>query len=332
LARRLVVGIDLGGTKVSAGIADLEGVVLHRIEQPTDTESPESCVNQLSSITRELLDRCTGDGELACIGIGVPGITESETGLVVWAPNLPGWRNIPLGQQLSGLFHVPVLVENDVDVAVLGEWWQGAGKGARNVMLIAVGTGIGGGMIIDGRLYKGSGGVAGAVGWFVIGEDCLFREEYASGGCAEYLAAGPGIGRRGQQAAEQNPSTLMLKLAGGKAEAITSRIVFEAAAAGDEPALQVVQYTARYLGIVVANAISLLNPEVIIIGGGVGEAGDILLKPIAEIAKAHAQPVSAASVRIEPAVLGNKAGLIGALCLAAEHEQHIQNTEEMREA
>lgn len=319
MARRLVVGIDLGGTKVAAGIADLDGNILGELEQPTDTRSAESCVDQLVGVVRELADRQAGEGELCGIGIGVPGVTESEAGLVVWAPNLPGWRNIPLGERLRDVYDVPVFVENDVDVAVLGEWWRGAGKGARNVMLIAVGTGIGGGIIIDGRLYKGSGGVAGAVGWFVIGEDRLFREEYKAGGCAEALAAGPGIGNRGQQAAESDPSTLMLKLAEGNAENITSRTVFEAAAAGDETAMKVVDDTARYLGVVVANAISLLNPEIVILGGGVGEVGDILLKPLAEIAKAHAQPVSAESVRIVPAVLGNKAGLFGALYLAAEH-------------
>lgn len=307
----------MGGTKVAAAIADLEGKTLHLIEQPTDTSSPEAGVEQLAGIVRAL---CEGqDGELAAIGIGVPGITESETGLVVWAPNLPGWRDIPLGGRLKSEFGVPVLVENDVDVAVLGEWWKGAGRGARNVMLIAVGTGIGGGIIIDGKLYKGSSGVAGAVGWFVIGEDRLFREEYKAGGSAEVLAAGPGIGLRGQEAARANPDTLMLKLV-GRVEDITSRAVFEAARSGDETAKKVVDDTAKYLGIVVANVISLLNPEIVILGGGVSEAGDVILKPVEEIAKAHAQPFSAKRVRIVPAALGNKAGLIGALCLAAQCE------------
>lgn len=318
MARRLVIGIDLGGTKVAAGIADVEGNILQSVEQPTDTDSAEQSVGQLLRIARDLCEKYASRGQLAGIGIGVPGITESETGLVVWAPNLPGWRNIPLGERFRSEFGVPTLVENDVDAAVLGEWWKGAGRGAKNVVLIAVGTGIGGGVIIDGRLYKGSGGVAGAVGWFVIGEDRLDSAEYKDIGCAESLAAGPGIAKRAQEAARANPTTAMLALTQGRVEDITSETVFEAAKSGDQAALEVIKDTARHLGIVVANVISLLNPEIIIIGGGVAEGGDILLKPLAEIAKKHAQPASAASVRIVQAALGNKAGLMGSLCLAAE--------------
>ncbi len=322
MARRLVIGIDLGGTKVAAGIADIGGDILHEIEEPTDTRSAESSVGQLLRIARELRDECQSQGELAGIGIGVPGITESDTGLVVWAPNLPGWRDVPLGRRFREEFGVPALVENDVDVAVLGEWWKGAGRGARNVVLIAVGTGIGGGIMIDGKLYKGSGGVAGAIGWFVIGENRLNGAEYKDVGCAESLAAGPGIARRAQEAARANPGTAMLQLARGSVEDITSKTVFEAAGSGDQAALEIIEETARYLGIVAANVISLLNPEVVIIGGGVAEGGALLLRPLAEIARKHAQPVSADAVRIEPAALGNKAGLIGSLCLAAEHGAH----------
>ena len=317
MARRLVIGVDLGGTKVAAGIADTDANLLHSLEEPTDTSSAQSCLDQVVRIVRELGDKHVSAGELAGIGVGVPGITESETGLVVWAPNLPGWRDIPLGEKLRKEFGVPALVENDVDVAALGEWQHGAGRGSRNMILIAIGTGIGCGMILDGKLYKGSGGVAGAVGWSVIGEDRLFLDEYKAVGCAETLAAGPGIARRAQEAAAENPSSLLLEMARGRAGDITSRTAFQAAAAGDETALRVIGDTAKFLGIVVANAITLLNPEVVAIGGGVAEGGDLLLKPLAEIALAHAQPVAASQVRIEPAVLGNRAGLIGALCLAA---------------
>lgn len=316
MARRLVVGIDLGGTKVSGGIGDLNGEVFHTLEEPTDTTTAQSVVDQVVGLVRKLasVDRA---GEVAAIGVGVPGITDSDTGVVIWAPNLPNWHDIPLGGTLRAEFRVPVLVENDVDVAVLGEWWKGAGQGARNVFLMAIGTGLGGGIIIDGKLYKGSTGVAGAVGWFVIGEDRLFKEEYKAGGSAEVLAAGPGIARRGQARARET-SSIMTKLAGGRIEDITSRTVFQAASLGDPAAMQVVEDTARYLGIVAANVISILNPDVLILGGGVAEAGDIIIKPTVEVARAHAQPFSAKHVRIERALLGNRAGLIGALCLAAQ--------------
>lgn len=315
MARRLVVGIDLGGTKISGGIGDLNGEVLYTLDEPTVTVSAQAVVDQVVEVVRKLV-AANPVGSLAGIGVGVPGITESDSGLVVWAPNLPDWRDIPLGETLREEFHVPVFVENDVDVAVLGEWWKGAGQGARNVFLMAIGTGIGGGLIIDGKLYKGSTGVAGAVGWFVIGEDRLFKDEYKQGGSAEILAAGPGIARRGQEAA-QRAESLMTRLVNGRVEDITSRTVFEAAHLGDPVAREVVEDTAKYLGIVAANVISLLNPDVLIIGGGVADAGDIIIRPIAEIAKAHAQPFSAKHVRIEKAMLGNRAGLIGALCLAA---------------
>ncbi|MDI6829100.1 MAG: ROK family protein [Armatimonadota bacterium] len=321
MARRLVIGIDLGGTKISGGIGNLEGEIFHVVERPTDKSSAKAVIDQVVCLTRELA-LSNPVGELSAIGIGVPGITVSETGFVVWAPNLPDWRDVPLGEILQKEFGVPVLVENDVDVAVLGEWWKGAGQGAQNVFLMAVGTGIGGGILINGRLYKGSGGVAGAVGWFVIGEDRLFKEEYRAGGSAEILAAGPGIGRRGQEAAK-NKKTKMTELAGGLIDKIDSRIVFEAARLGDPVAKEVVDDTAKYLGIVAANVISLLNPEVLIIGGGVADAGDIILKPVAEIAKEHAQPFAAKQVRIEKALLGNRAGLIGALCLAAQSVSNL---------
>jgi glucokinase len=227
------------------------------------------------------------------VGIIVPGIFDKRTG-EAWAPNLWGHAHVPLLAELHRALEVSITIDSDRAGCVLGEQWLGAARGLDDVVFLAVGTGIGAGIVSGGRLLDGSGGIAGAVGWFAVNPQP--REEYGRVGCWEAEAAGPALARR--------------------LNASSAEEVVAAARNGDSFALAAVEETARYLGLGIANLVSVLNPEMIVLGGGLMQAGDLFLPAIRRVMPVWAQPVAARQVRIELTQLGEDAGLLGAARLA----------------
>ncbi len=294
LRGRFAVALDLGGTKLAAALIDVDGRIFHKRKMPTERSDTRRSVRQLADAARQVVDEAACPWEaIAAVGLDVPGIYFAETG-EVWAPNLPGWDRLPVRDKLRRELPVPVVVDSDRAAYVLGEQWMGAAQGVSDVIFLAVGTGIGAGILSGGRLIRGAGDIAGSVGWFAL--DPRRKEDYGRTGCMEAEAAGPALARR---------------LGAPSAEA-----VIEAARHGDEAALAAVRETAMYLAMGVANLISAFNPRMVVLGGGLMQAGDLFLEPVRREVLEWAQPISARQVRIELTRLGEDAGLLGAARLA----------------
>jgi glucokinase len=284
------LGIDFGGTKTALALVDEDGRVLARAERPSREGGRPLAWDALAGWAGETL---RGAGlawtELAGVGAIVPGIYDPRSGRA-WAPNLWGPGEVELRAELARRLPTPLAVDSDRCGYVLGESWLGAAQGARNVVFLAVGTGIGAGIVADGRLVRGTGGVAGAVGWMAIAEP--WQERYGEVGCFEAEAAGPALARR-------------LGAPSGEA-------VVEAARRGDAGARRAVAETVEALAKGVASLIGVLNPEVVVLGGGVMQARDLFLDPIRAAVARWAQPVALRQCRIEASALGRDAGVLGA--------------------
>jgi glucokinase len=307
-------GIDVGGTKISAALSTSQGKMSCRLRVPIDKGRAETPARQILGLIRELEARVQKKGGvLPAIGLCIPGVVFARTGRV-WAPNIPGWDRFPLRQRLAASTKTPLVMGSDRSAYVLGEQWCGAAKGKRDVVFLAVGTGIGAGILSGGRLIHGSGDIAGAVGWF--GLDPRFKGEYASMGCFEAEASGGSIGRKARELLDQGEPSLIRDMVKGGTEKVTAETVARAARAGDPLASHVLNAAVMYLAMGIANIVSILNPEMIILGGGLFQAADLLLEPIRREFKKWAQPLAAKRVRLELSVLGEDAGLYGAGKLA----------------
>jgi len=271
--------------------------------------------------------RCIGEAidgaelkpaQIRAIGIGSPGPLDPETGVIIFAPNL-GWSNVPLKAKLETNLSIPTYVDNDVNVGTLGEYAFGAGGGVKNLVGIFVGTGIGGGIILDGKLYHGVNKTAGEVGHMIVkanGPQC----GCGNSGCLEAVASRTAITRELQKAIlKKGKKSILTKLNGGKLDQIRSQAIAKAVKRGDKPTIKVMQRAGKYLGISVASIVHFLNPEMIVLGGGVIEAmGDSLLDPIRQAAARYALPTTMNGVQIVEATLGDNAGVIGAAVLARQ--------------
>ena len=309
---RHLLAVDLGGTKVAVALVSDAGKIVLRQEQPTCQLGPEPLIGQIVDLLQALLARSDLSlKDILATGVGIPAVLEPGSDHVIWAPNLNGWRDVALRPALEGQLGLPVFIEYDGHAAVLGEWWLGAGRGYQSVAMVIVGTGIGGGLILDGRLYRGRDRLAGAAGWFAMTSDAGLDDARGhSLGHWESLAAGPGIARLARSLLDDFPSSRLHRL--GDTNSLTARQIFEAARSADALALKVVNAAAGWLGLGVANIVSLVNPELVILGGSVGRQGDLLLPGVREVARRWAQPASAQSVEITCSQLGADAGLLGA--------------------
>ncbi len=308
------IGIDVGGTKISAALFTPEGKMSSRSKIPIDTSHPDKINSQIVAMVKglESVDDKNG-AEIRAIGIAIPGIVYHTSGKV-WAPNIPGWEHYPLRENLRREITTPLVLDSDRSAYVLGEQWCGIARGLKDVVFLAVGTGIGAGIIVDGNLCRGSEDIAGAVGWFAL--DPLFREEYAEMGCFEAEASGNSVARKAIQLIREGELSLMLDLADGNPDDITSETVAEAARKDDVLAQKVIDSTIKYLSMGIANIVSILNPQMIVLGGGLFQAGDLFLDPIRKEFRRWAQPMAAKNVKIELSSLGEDAGLYGAGKLA----------------
>jgi glucokinase len=309
-------GIDVGGTKISAALFTEQGRMTGRLRVPIEKGTAAKPVHQIAAIIRGLEEGAArAGGELRAVGICVPGIVFAESGKV-WAPNIPGWDRYPLLERLAAETKTPVVLGSDRDAYVLGEQWRGAARGLRDVVFLAVGTGIGAGILTGGRLCRGSRDIAGAVGWFAL--DPRYKSEYAAMGCFEAEASGASIGRNAREFLRTGAPSSMKGLVRGRLENITAEAVVAAARSGDRLARFILDSAVGYLAMGVANIVSLLNPEMIILGGGLFQAGDILLQPVRKEFKKWAQPIAARQVKLKLSALGEDAGLYGAARLAWE--------------
>ena len=309
-------GIDVGGTKISAALFTEQGRMTGRLRVPIEKGTAATPVRQIAAIIRGLEEGAArAGGGLRAVGICIPGIVFEKSGKV-WAPNIPGWDRYPLGDRLGKVTKTPVILGSDRDAYVLGEQWRGAARGLRDVVFLAVGTGIGAGILTGGRLCRGSRDIAGAVGWFAL--DPRFKAEYAVMGCFEAEASGASIGRNAREFLRTGAPSSMKGLVRGRLENITAEAVVSAARAGDRLARFILDSAVGFLAMGVANIVSLLNPEMIILGGGLFQAGDILLQPVRKEFKKWAQPIAARQVKLKLSALGENAGLYGAARLAWE--------------
>jgi len=313
---RAVVGIDIGGTKTLSAVVDNQGRVLarHRIETPQ--QGPEAFVAVLAQeLGQLLLQAGLRREDVAGVGVGAPGPLDPRTGVVFEPPNLTGWRDVPLQDMLQRLTGLPAHVENDANAAALGEVWIGAGVGARDLIYMTVSTGIGGGLIFDGDLYHGVSGYAGEIGHMTVepeGPICPCGRR----GHLEAVAAGPAIARMAGEAVRTGRTT---RLSAFPPEALTAAAVAEAAMAGDTVAREVYERAARYIGLALASLINVLNPELVIIGGGVSKVGDLLFGPVRRVVRERAYERTADVAKIVPAALGDDVGVIGAAAVVYRH-------------
>lgn len=306
----LYLAVDIGGTKTAVALVAAHGQLLAADQEPTSQKGPEDGIQHVIALLQRLLDAHGLTAEAVhAIGIGIPAVLDPAD-FVVWAPNLNGWRNVDLATPVQAALGRPVAVEYDGHTAVLAEWWLGAGQGLHAFVDVIIGTGIGAGMIVDGRLLRGVNRLAGAVGWSALTtHPDLADARDRSIGFWEARAAGPGIALAARRQLAQSPTSMLAAL---DPHAITATAVFEAAAIGDPLARQVLDETADVLGIGLANVVSLINPELIVLGGGVGSRCTDLLPRIRSVIERWAQPIAATSCRLAVSALGADAGLLGA--------------------
>ena len=301
-----VLGLDLGGTKMFGTIADLGGNIQTEIYRPWESNDPDQVLEQVCALISDLLSQPHPPRQqIRGIGVGAPGVTLFESGVVTWAPSL-GWRNLPLKDILAGRFGLPVVVENDVNLAALGEYGFGAARQASSAVCIAVGTGIGAGIVIDRKIYRGFNQSAGEVGYLPPDVSYLGRR-YDSFGALESIASGSGVERRARLLLQK--LDLPLPAQGPSAED-----VFKAARLGQGWALQVVDETVDYLAFAVAVISAVLDPEVIVLGGGMARSADMLIDPILK----KLEGVIPARPNLVPSSLGFRAAVLGAIMLVLD--------------
>jgi glucokinase len=319
---RFVLGIDIGGTNLVVGAVAQDGSSLRALgSEPTHAEAGQSDVlDRLIVLAKQTIDRTRREvpgAEIIGIGVGAPGPLDTKSGIVLLTPNL-GWVNLPLRQIIHERLGLPAALDNDANCAVLGEWWMGAARGTRNAIGITIGTGIGGGIIIDGKLYHGASDCAGEIGHTTIDTEGR-RCKCGNYGCLEAYASGPNIALRACEEIKAGAVSRLAQYVDGDLRQITAQTVYQAAHDGDDLALEVVNDTAKFLGAGIANLLNIFNPEVVVVCGGVTLAGDHLFVPLRrEVARRAFKP--AVSVcRIVPCELSGTAGVYGAAKVFLNH-------------
>ena len=322
-----IVGVDLGGTNIVAGAMTADGS-RHLAMRSIPTNSAvgdEGVADRIVGLVEGvILDAMEQNGssrrDFIGIGVGAPGPLDREKGIVLVAPNL-GWKDFPLRQRIQERLHLPTTLDNDANCATFGEWWQGAARGGRNVVGLTIGTGIGGGLILDGALYHGSSDMAGEIGHTTIdlnGRHC----KCGNYGCLEAYASGPAIATRAREVlVREEGESAIPAMVNGRLDDITAQIVYDAATNGDEIANEIVRDTARYLGAGVANLLNIFNPDIVVVAGGVTAAGDALFVPLRAEVRRRAFSPAVRAVRIVPGELPGTAGVVGAV--ASFKQQHL---------
>ena len=312
-----ILGIDLGGTKLAVAVFSASGDLLAKESVPLDSRKG----SDVGDLVKTQIKTCLSTSEITAIGVSVPGISRHKSG-TVWAPNIDGWEDYPLLAEIKQVVGtIPVAIDNDRACSILGEQWQGKAKNCKDAIFIAVGTGIGAGILIDGRVLRGSNGIAGAIGWMALPKP--FHNKYIPCGCFEFYASGAGIPKFAREVLASDPTGSILRVL--PPEKITAHHVFTAVEEEDPIAVMIIRECISYWGMAAANLVSIFNPEKIIFGGGIfGPAAKFIKEIKAEAAK-WAQPISIKQVSFETSKLGSDAAVYGAGFLAL-HNGGLQNS------
>ncbi len=309
-----ILGIDIGGTKLAAGAIEADGRIVARAETPTRAdEGPERVLGRIVQLAKDVVARSQSrQVPVERIGIGCAGPVDRKTGLILDPPNLPGWTRVPLVEQIEKALGLPAVLENDANAAALGEYRYGAGQGVQGLVYLTVSTGIGGGIILDGKIWHGLKDAAGEIGHMTLlpdGPPCGCGNR----GCLEALASGPAIARRAREL-----------LAAGRPSRLRDLVEFTAADVarlaheGDPVACEAWESAVKYLALGVAAAITIVAPERVILGGGVTRAGNLLFEPLRREVKRRVRLVPVGDVLILPAALGDDVGILGAAAVAMD--------------
>ena len=315
---KFIIGVDLGGTNIVAGAMPTDGTrELAMKTIPTLAQNGASDVmDRIAGLVEEVITRTRAEtgaarGDFLGVGIGSPGPLDRARGVVIVTPNL-GWRDFPLRDEVSNRVGLPATLDNDANCATLGEWWCGAAKGGRNVVGLTIGTGIGGGLILDGRLYHGASDAAGEIGHTTI-DSTGRRCKCGNYGCLEAYTSGPAIAERAREVLEGDEDSVLPSMVDGDLSRITAQTVFDAAKRGDAVAQEVVRDTAHFLGVGISNLINIFNPDIFVVAGGVTQAGDLLFDPLRAEVRRRAFKPAVNACRIVPGALPGSAGVVGAI-------------------
>lgn len=320
--RGAVAGIDMGATHLMILIANFAGQVLAEREIPFDVVlGPQAGLEQVDQLLREL-SKSIGLGlqNLAAVGMGVPGPIVTEAGMVIAPPIMPGWDRFPIRDTLEKRWQgIPVSLNNDAEMGALGEWAYGAERGVEHLAYIKIGSGVGAGLLIDGQIYRGATGSAGEIGHTTIEENGLLCS-CGNRGCLETLTGGKAIARIAQEAIRRKARTRLAEIQ--PVENITAVDVANAARGGDLTAQQILITAGDHLGIAIASLVNLFNPNVIVVGGGVAQIGDLFLEPVRKAVQKRSLPAAAQAVRITTALLGRRSSGMGAVVQALSSALH----------
>ncbi len=309
---RNFLAVDLGGTKCSAAIVDRSGRIVSRRTVSVDLSSASAPVLQVVQLAHDLAAEKNPKHAFAAAGVAVPGLVRA-TG-TVWAPNLPGWQRMPLARRLKRSLGIPVVVESDRNAAILAECWRGAAKDKSDAIVLMIGTGIGAGILSGGRILRGAHELSGCVGWLTVTRAKL--PNTAGIGELESLAAGPAIARAAQQRLREGEESSLSRFDPSK---VTAHDVAAAARLGDRMALDVFTRAGAFLGYGIANLVSLLDPQIVILGGGMAAIADLYLESLRSAMFERAQPLAARHVKMVVSKLGDRANLLGCAHLAREY-------------
>jgi len=310
---RLIAGIDIGGTNIVVGTVPEDGTAVHGIV--TELTHPEGTVEQVARLLRQSINRTAAElgsntFEVVGVGLGAPGPLDRKTGTVIVSPNL-GWVNMPLRDSVADATGLPASLENDANCAIYGEWWRGAAQEGRVVVGLTIGTGVGGGIILDGQIFHGASDAAGEIGHASIDTNGR-RCKCGNYGCLEAYASGPAIASRAVEGIEAGARSSLIDFVDGDITAITAKTVAQAALSGDQFCADVIRETAHFLGSGVANLVNIFNPDVVVICGGVTRTGEYLFEPLRHQVVRRAFHSSVAVCKIVPGELPGTAGVFGA--------------------
>ncbi len=315
---RYAIGVDLGGTKIATGITNFSGNILARRFVPTHASEGETAViARIKESIRHIMDDIDASlEEVAGIGICCPGPLNPETGVVIMAPNL-NWSHVPIVSHIVEEFGIPTFLENDANAAALAEKWFGAGQDVDSLLYITVSTGVGGGIILNGDIYRGRNHMAGEIGHAIVQPEGGVQCGCGQYGCLETISSGTAIGREAQNVVAEGGGQRMAELAGG-IDGITAKTVADAAAEGDPDAEAILERAFMYLGTFVVSMLNILNVEKIVIGGGVSKLGDNLFEPVRRVVGEKMSDVPAKYTPIVPAETGDNVGILGAVGLVVK--------------
>lgn len=310
-----LIAVDVGGTKIAVALFETDGTLVEKTIDPVRSKKGDEIAEIIWHRIRVFIKKAEVAGDKAeAVGISIPGIYDKKKD-TVWAPNLSGWESFPLKRQITENLkrQIPLTIESDRSCYILGEVWRGNARNCKDAIFLAVGTGIGAGIFVDGRILQGTGNIAGAVGWMGLNQPYL--DEYKKFGCFEYHASGEGIVRMARKYLVEQ-SSLQSILRKKDSEELDTRAIFDAYEKDDPLAKKVIQESIEYWGMAAANLVSIFNPEKILFGGGVFETAAQLLGEIRSETEKWAQPIAMKQVSVELAKLGSEAGIYGAAYLA----------------